>query len=70
MFGTKKDIGSILKGFTKTIDDLDSLVEQKGEEMTRISVEKQRLELQGQEAASESIRASLVLAKLKDIIGD
>ena len=70
MFGTKKDIGSILKGFTKTIDDLDSLVEQNGEEITRISVEQQRLELQGQEAASESRRATAVLAKLKDIIGD
>jgi len=70
MFGNKKDLGSILKGFMITIKDLDDLVTSKDDEISVIADKMEQLESDTNAAVAVMSKAKSVSSKLKDIVGD
>ena len=64
MFQKSKSVNAILSAFTKTISDLQTLSEVKEEEAVQLTVMRDSIEEQIEEASNESFRARSVAAKL------
>ena len=70
MFSKKKDLGTILKGFMTTIEDLEVLATSKDDELMDLAIKQAELEEATLTAIDVGGKARLVASKLKAIVGD
>lgn len=70
MFSKKKDLGTILKGFMTTIEDLEVLATSKDDELMDLAIKQAELEEATLTAIDVGGKARSVASKLKAIVGD
>lgn len=69
MFGNKT-VASVLKNFTKTIDDLRSIAETSDKDAQELSARADLLRLQATDAGAEATKAINIADKLEKLISE